>query len=85
MKKDINQYDSQKLPHGIWEVYYEDGALCWKDNYLHGKLHGICEEYNPNGTLYSRKSYFHGNFRGLSEYCGPKGVTLYKKYHILVR
>ena len=43
--ENINQKDDRGRKHGIWEEYYGNGQLMYRENFNHGKLHGICEAY----------------------------------------
>jgi antitoxin component YwqK of YwqJK toxin-antitoxin module len=55
MTETINQYDSEGRPHGVWELYWPNGSLHWREHYLRGKLHGLWENYWPNGTPYFKR------------------------------
>jgi antitoxin component YwqK of YwqJK toxin-antitoxin module len=57
MTAQVNQYDSQNRPHGVWEWYWADGTLWQRAHYHHGKLHGIWEYYFTDGIPYFKK-YF---------------------------
>ena len=53
----VNQYDSEGRPHGIWEDHWGNGSLWWKLRFLHDKLHKLSETYYPDGTVYFKR-YF---------------------------
>ena len=45
------------LRHGPWELYYDNGKLWYKCEYVNGKYHGPWEWYWSNGKLHSKGSY----------------------------
>ena len=53
----MNKYNEQGQPHGLWESYYSNGKLRFKENYLNGKAHGPWESYYSNGNLYEIEYY----------------------------
>jgi len=57
MTETINQYDSQGRLHGVWELYWSDGTLWWRENWLHGKPHGLSEWCYSNDTLDKKRYY----------------------------
>jgi antitoxin component YwqK of YwqJK toxin-antitoxin module len=78
MKDQINQIDSEGLPHGVWELYWPNGTLMWKKHYLNGKLHGLSENYYSDGTSSRRGNYLNGTPRGVRKsYHADR--TLYQK------
>lgn len=46
-----NQRDDNGERHGLWEQYYPNGKLWYRENYKNGKLHGPCEIYYDNGEV----------------------------------
>ena len=44
----MNQYNKQRKRHGLYEWYYENGKLMYKENYVNGQLHGLWEGYHSN-------------------------------------
>ena len=57
MKKIINQRDLQGNQHGVWEHYYADGTLWWRERYHHGKPYGVSELYYYYGGTTLNKCY----------------------------
>jgi antitoxin component YwqK of YwqJK toxin-antitoxin module len=55
--KDITPYNDQDKRHGYWEVYYENGQLMYKGNYVNGIKHGYWESYHYNGKLINKTYY----------------------------
>lgn len=45
----INGVDDDGCPQGYWEVYWGNGRLYFKGNYVNGKEHGYWEVYYYNG------------------------------------
>ena len=43
--KDITPRNKKALPHGLWEMYYNNGSLYYKGFYDNGKLVGYSESY----------------------------------------
>ena len=87
MKEELNQLDSQGLPHGLWEDHWSDGTLSWRGHYLHGKKHGHWENYYwwSNGTLMWRGYYLHGKEHGVWEDYRKDGTLSRKRYHLRIR
>jgi len=54
-----NQYNSERLRDRYWEVYYSNGQLWFKGNYIDDKRDGYWEWYNRDGNL--RESIFYHN------------------------
>jgi antitoxin component YwqK of YwqJK toxin-antitoxin module len=57
----INQFDENGNKHGYWEVYFSNGDLYYKGNYVNGIKHGYCESYYDNGILHYTGFYDMGN------------------------
>jgi antitoxin component YwqK of YwqJK toxin-antitoxin module len=55
--KDISSYNDQGEAHGYWEVYWNNGQLLYKGNYINGKEHGYWEWYYDNGKLNTKIYY----------------------------
>ena len=53
----INLYNEKGEKHGYWEIYYDNGKLYSKGNYVNGKEHGYWEVYWYNGELYYKGYY----------------------------
>ncbi len=63
----MNEYNDKGEKHGPWEVYWNDGNIMYKENYINGKEHGLNERYYSNGKLGYIVNYVNGNFHGLHE------------------
>jgi antitoxin component YwqK of YwqJK toxin-antitoxin module len=46
--------------HGKWVMYYENGQLWIKENYVNGERHGESVQYHENGQLKSKENYVNG-------------------------
>jgi antitoxin component YwqK of YwqJK toxin-antitoxin module len=55
--KDITPYNDDGAQDGYWEVYYSNGQLSYKANYVNGIRHGYWEEYYENGQLLFKAYY----------------------------
>ena len=53
----MNKYNEQGKEHGLSEVYYSNGNLMYKENFVNGKLHGLRELYYPDNKLYLKQYY----------------------------
>ena len=47
LNKDITPHNKDGKAHEPWVVYYIDGKIWFKANYLNGKCNGYWEEYYP--------------------------------------
>jgi antitoxin component YwqK of YwqJK toxin-antitoxin module len=66
MTKKLKQYDHNKLQHGAWVDYYQDGTIWWEGHFIHGRIHGMQRYYTINGKLSSIYRYRYGDLFGLS-------------------
>ena len=69
--KFIGSFDVNNLKTGYWEIYYTNGNLYSKGNYINGLRDGYWEEYWIYGNLYSKGNYKNGLKDGYWEdyYC----------------
>ena len=51
MNKDITPRNKDGKPHGYWELYYSNGQLWYKGNYVNGEYDGLWEYYHNNGKV----------------------------------
>ena len=84
MTGQINTRDSEGRRHGVWEHYWSNGTLWWREHYYQGKFHGICEHYHSDGTLSWRYRYLHGTPHGLSENYS-EGIPYIKRYFLRIK
>ena len=47
-----NQYNAEDYKDGYWELYYTDGELAYKGNFLNGFQVGYWEYYHSKNELY---------------------------------
>ena len=59
-KKDKTPKNEKGEEHGYWEVYYFNGQLGYKGNYINGKEDGYWELYQRDGSLMFKGNYVNG-------------------------
>jgi antitoxin component YwqK of YwqJK toxin-antitoxin module len=64
MKQNKTPINNQGQQHGYWESYHPNGQLCYKGNYINGKLDGYWEEYWSDGQLCYKGNYIYGKYDG---------------------
>lgn len=74
----INLYNAKGEQHGYWEVYFSNGQLGYKGNFVNGKLHGYLEQYYMNGQLRLKGNYVDGQQHGLWEEYHDNGQSYFK-------
>ena len=84
-KRALNLYDSNGKRHGIWESYYENGSLWWRNYYLHGEHHGTWEGYQADGTLKWREHWLHGKLHGLKQWYYSYDIPDEKVYYLRIK
>jgi len=77
----INLFNAKGKRHGYWEVYFNNGNLCSKGNYVNGKKHGYWESYYKNGNLIYKGNYVDGNKHGYWESYYDNGNLCYKCFY----
>ncbi len=79
----IEHYDDSGLQQGELMVYYKNGELAEKSNYLNDKLEGNSSWYNENGIKIKEFTYSIDLLHGPSKYYTNSGILLvegiYKK------
>ena len=60
----INQYDPEGNKTGYWELYWDNGKLHSKGNYINGIEDGPWKTYHENGQLQRNGSYINGKRDG---------------------
>ena len=80
--KNIKPYNEQGNPHGYWEVYWSNGQLSYKGNYVNGKEHGYWEVYYDNGQLSYKGNFVDGKQNGYWVYYHYNGKLIDKTYYI---
>ena len=69
----INKFNADGNRDGWWEIYYSNGQLNYKGNYINGKFDGWWESYHPNGQLCSKGNYIKGKEDGWWEEYNVEG------------
>jgi len=52
-----NQHNSLGHRDGYWEMYYDNGKIMYRGNYINGKRDGYWEGYYNNGKLWYKGNY----------------------------
>jgi antitoxin component YwqK of YwqJK toxin-antitoxin module len=81
MSKNIKSYNDKRQSHGYWEVYWGDGKLRFKGNYVNGKRHGCWEHYYHNGQLEYKGNYVNDDRHGYWEVYHYNGDVFYNGYY----
>jgi antitoxin component YwqK of YwqJK toxin-antitoxin module len=55
--KDIAPVDENNTPNGCWEIYYTEGDLWYKINYIDGEHHGLHVWFFKSGKIYKSEYY----------------------------
>jgi antitoxin component YwqK of YwqJK toxin-antitoxin module len=76
--KFVGQFDENNLKTGYWEVYWRNGKLYSKGNYLNGSLDGYWEAYRRNENLMWKGNFKDGIKEGYWEYYCYNGDLIYK-------
>jgi len=57
MNKDIEPTNTKGQRHGYWELYFGNGKLGYKCDYINGKENGFEEHYWSDGKIRSKRYY----------------------------
>ncbi|SDB86654.1 toxin-antitoxin system YwqK family antitoxin [Williamwhitmania taraxaci] len=49
--EEINRYDKDKLPYGIWKEFYPNGKVSIEKSFVNGKLNGYLKRFSDRGVL----------------------------------
>ncbi len=71
--------DENKMRHGIWNFYSENGVELSVTMYNHGKKEGYTIVKYPNGTLHYRGEYLNDEMVGLWTTYDEKGNIISEK------
>ena len=58
--KFVGQFDENNLKTGYWEVYWRNGKLWYKGNYINGNKEGYWVYYWDNGNIRFKGHYKNG-------------------------
>ena len=58
--QDKRPYNEKGLPHGLHEVYWDNGNLWYKGTYIKNKRNGLWIFYWENGTIMAKGEYIKG-------------------------
>ena len=67
-KKHIKPVNEKGQRHGYWEVYWGDGNIAFKGNYINNEPDGYWEVYWANGNLNYKGTYVNGKQHGYWEW-----------------
>ncbi|KAB1067114.1 toxin-antitoxin system YwqK family antitoxin [Tamlana haliotis] len=69
----LEHYNNSGELTGERLVYYPNGAIAEKNNYINGKLEGTGYSYTENNTMLTKNEYENDVFHGKSEFYNAKG------------
>ncbi|MCB4800195.1 toxin-antitoxin system YwqK family antitoxin [Neotamlana laminarinivorans] len=72
----LEHYNNNGELHGERIVYYTNGAMAEKQNYLNGNLQGESVWYTKEQTILKSYSYNNGELHGLSQFYNPLGELI---------
>jgi len=79
----IETFDDKGVLQGERLVYYDNGQLAEKSNYVNGKIEGLSEVYSLKGVVLNSLNYVGNELHGISKSYNGKGELLvegtYKK------
>ena len=79
----LEHYNNHGYLEGERFVYYKNGQIAEKQNYLDGKLNGESIWYSDTNTVLKHYIYVNGQLHGKAKFYNPKGILLtegqYKK------
>ena len=55
--EEINRFDSDKLPYGVWKEFHRNGKVSVEKSYVNGKLNGYLKHFSDKGVLLSAVLY----------------------------
>ena len=55
--QDKAPYNEKGEAHGYWELYWSNGKLQYKGNFINGEQYGSLERYYTNGKIYYKEYY----------------------------
>ena len=64
----MNAYNNKGEQHGPWEIYFSNGPLDWKGEYVNDLEHGLWESYWSNGNLHYKGEYRNSKRIGFWEF-----------------
>ena len=53
--KNITQYNKDALEHGYWEMYWSNGQLFNKGNYINGIMNGYWVWYDSDARFWKKQ------------------------------
>lgn len=80
----MNQYNESGQKHGYWEVYYPNGTLWYKGNFINDRMNGYWENYYSNGNISGKGNYIDGELDSYWEFYSyyTDGELNKKSYYI---
>ena len=72
----VEHYDDNGLQQGELLVYYENGKLAEKSNYINGKLNGKSIWYNEAGVMIKELNYNNDGLHGLAKHYNNTGELI---------
>ncbi|MGY0392000.1 toxin-antitoxin system YwqK family antitoxin [Bizionia sp. KMM 8389] len=72
----LENYNIKGLLEGERFIYYPNGQVAEKANYINGLLEGVTTNYDEDGTVIKIQNYKQGNLNGLFQFFDKSGVIL---------
>ncbi len=72
MPTNLQPYNDKGQAHGLWEMYFSNGQLDYKGEYINGLRHGLNESYCKDGSIWYKGTLDMGKRIGLWNYNGRK-------------
>ena len=69
----LNAEGNEWIRHGLFQAFYESGALKSEGPFKHGKEHGPWRDLYENGIVAAEGSYSHGEHVGTWKFRHPDG------------
>lgn len=69
----LNTEETHWVRHGVFQAFYETGALKSEGSFRRGKEHGPWRDLYENGVVAAAGSYFNGEHVGTWTYRHPDG------------
>ena len=68
------------VPHGLFEIFHENGELQTRVNFLNGEIEGLSETFDEDGRFMGSSNYVNGKKDGIDLNIFPDGTMLEVPY-----
>ena len=69
----FHNIDEKMILDGEYKIWFDNGLLCKRYNYVNGKKEGLYESFYDNGQILDRCNYINGKKEGLHEIWNNNG------------